>query len=93
LEQDPGRTSVGKHLGYEVEEIAKVIASGGNAKQILHYTQINKKLLAELEKGRGRVLITQGQLKGGDRRRAGRASCSSDQEAHPGRRQGDTGDR
>jgi len=61
----PDPDSVGRHLGYEIEEIAKGIASGGYAKEILHYTQLNKKVIAELEKGGGRTLITQGQLKAG----------------------------
>lgn len=64
----PDKRSVGRHLGYEIEEIAKGIGSGGYAKEILHYRQINKTVLAQLEKGRGRALITQGRLRGGDLR-------------------------
>jgi len=62
------RSSIGRHVGYEVEEISRIIASRGRAKTVLNYEQINKKMIAKLMAEKGRVLITQGQLKGGDLR-------------------------
>jgi len=62
------RSSIGRHVGYEVEEISRIIASRGRAKTVLNYEQIDKKMIAKLLDERGRVLITQGQLKGGDLR-------------------------
>jgi hypothetical protein len=62
------RSSIGRHIGYELEEITRVAASGGRAKAILNYEMINKQRIAKLREGRGRVLITQGRLKGGDLR-------------------------
>ena len=64
----PDKASVGRHLGYEIEEVARAIGSGGYAKTILHYAEINKKVIAELEKSGGRAMITQGRLLGGDLR-------------------------
>ena len=62
------RSSIGRHIGYELEETARAIASGGRAKQVLNYELVNKRLMAKLEQGGGRVLITQGRLRGGDLR-------------------------
>lgn len=62
------RSSIGRHIGYEIEETARAIASGGRAKQVLNYELVNKQLIAKLEKGGGRALLTQGRLKGGDLR-------------------------
>ncbi len=62
------RQSIGRHIGYEVEEYSRIIASGGRAKEVLHYEQISKRLLTKLDDGESRTLITQGQLKGGDLR-------------------------
>jgi hypothetical protein len=62
------RTSIGKHIGYELEELTRTIASGGRAKAVLNYEHVNAQLIAKLEKDGGRVVITQGRLKGGDLR-------------------------
>lgn len=64
----PDRSSIGRHVGYEVEEISRIIASGGRAKTVLNYEQIDKKTIAKLMQDGGHVFITQGQLKGGDLR-------------------------
>ena len=62
------RSSIGRHIGYELEEIAKATATGGRAKTVLNYELVNKRLISKLEKDGGRALITQGRLKGGDLR-------------------------
>jgi hypothetical protein len=62
------RQSIGRHIGYEVEEYSRVIASGGRAKEVLHYEQISEQLLTKLDDGESRILITQGRLRGGDLR-------------------------
>lgn len=62
------RTSIGKHIGYELEELARAAASGGRAKNVLNYRLVDSKLIAKLEQDGGRAVITQGQLKGGDLR-------------------------
>lgn len=61
----PDKASVGRHLGYEIEEIARAFGASGFADKVMHYSQLTKKAVADLEKAGGRVLITQGQLKGG----------------------------
>jgi hypothetical protein len=58
------RTSLGKRYGYIVEELVRKIASGGRAK-VLHYPLVDAKLIKSLEEEGGRVVITQGQLRGG----------------------------
>ncbi len=61
----PDKASVGRHLGYEIEEIVRAFGASGFADKVMHYSQLTKKAVADLQKVGGRVLITQGQLKGG----------------------------
>ena len=58
------RTSLGKRYGYIVEDLTREIAKGGRA-QVLHYAMVDEKLIAAARKKGGRLLITQGRLKGG----------------------------
>jgi hypothetical protein len=62
------RSSIGRHIGYELEEMVRATAVGGRAKTVLNYDLVNKKLIGKLQKDGGRAVITQGRLKGGDLR-------------------------
>jgi hypothetical protein len=61
----PDKQSVGRHLGYEIEERAKTIAPLVGVDKTLHYAALNRKMLKELSEGGERVLVTQGRLQGG----------------------------
>jgi hypothetical protein len=58
------RSALGTHYGYIVEQITREIAGGGRAR-VLHYPLVDTKLIEALAEEGGRVLITQGRLRGG----------------------------
>jgi hypothetical protein len=62
------RTSLGKRYGYIVEALVREIAAGGRAKAVLHYPDVTPELIQKLREGGGRVVITQGRLRGGKMR-------------------------
>jgi len=64
----PVRTSLGKRYGYIVQELTREIASGGRAKAVLHWPLVDADLISRLKATGGRVVITEGRLKGGDLR-------------------------
>jgi hypothetical protein len=58
------RSGLGRAYNAIIEKLVREIASGGRAR-VLHWPQVNKKLIDELAKEGGRVVITEGQLYGG----------------------------
>ena len=59
------RTSLGKRYNFIVQKLTRVIAGGGRATEVLHYSIVDEALIARLSKAGGRVLITEGRLLGG----------------------------
>lgn len=59
------RTSLGKAYGAIVESLTRELTTGGRAKAVLHYVEVDKALIGKLQKGGGRVVITQGRLNKG----------------------------
>jgi hypothetical protein len=59
------RTSLGKRYGYIIQEVTRTIVAGGRAKVVLHYPMVDASLIKKLAQGGGRVVITEGRLKGG----------------------------
>jgi hypothetical protein len=59
------RTSLGKRYNYIVQELTREIVSGGRAKAVLHWPDVTADRIAQLKAGGGRVVITEGRLKGG----------------------------
>jgi hypothetical protein len=62
------RTSLGKRYNYIIQTLTRKIAAGGRASKVLHYPKVDAKLISELAKDGGRVVITEGRLKGGELR-------------------------
>jgi hypothetical protein len=61
------RTSLGKRYNDIIQKLVRKIASGGRAR-VLHYAKVDKALIDELREIGGRVLMTEGRLKGGSMR-------------------------